>query len=295
MRYVAVMATALLMGGCTTHPGSGPDASPTPAGRSLDGQPLTPCTIKGDYPVKAQAHALCGTLTLPEDPADPGGREIGVRVAVVPAVAAHAAHDPLFAVAGGPGAAATQSFAWLPAVFKQVHATRDIVLVDQRGTGDSHALQLPAMPAACGLSPDRADAARSAWAHHAVASMDGDPRLYTTTVAADDLDRVRAALGYRTIDLYGTSYGGTVAQYYLRQHPTHVRSAVLDGSTPVDVPVFERMAANSQAALRLVIRRCAEEPHATRRSRGSRTSGQTCSSGWRPRSRSPTPPPARRP
>ena len=84
-----------------------------------------------------------------------------------------------------------------------------------------------------------------------LAAFDADPRFYTSTVAADDLDDVRAALGYDQIDLYGTSYGGTLAQYYLRQHPDHVRVAVLDGSTPLDVPVLERIAANSQAALDL--------------------------------------------
>ena len=92
-----------------------------------------------------------------------------------------------------------------------------------------------------------------------LAALDADPRFYTSTVAADDLDEVRAALGYDKIDLYGTSYGGTLAQYYLRQHPDHVRVAVLDGSTPLDVPVLERIAANSQHALDLLLARCSED------------------------------------
>lgn len=71
-----------------------------------------------------------------------------------------------------------------------------------------------------------------AWADDALPSVDADPRFYTTTVAADDLDDVRAALGYETIDLYGTSYGGTLVQYYLRQHGQHVRVAVLDPHGP---------------------------------------------------------------
>ena len=61
------------------------------------------------------------------------------------------------------------------------------------------------------------------------------------------------------IDLYGTSYGATLAQYYIRQHPDHVRVAIMDGGTPVDVPAFERMAANSQAALELLFDRCADD------------------------------------
>ena len=90
-------------------------------------------------------------------------------------------------------------------------------------------------------------------------ALDADPRFYTTTVAADDLDDVRAALGYDRIDLYGTSYGGTLVQYYIRQHPEHVRVAVLDGATPLDVPVRERIAVNSQRALDLLLKRCEED------------------------------------
>ena len=194
------------------------------------------------------------------DRSNPNGRQIGLRVAIVPAVATNHQLDPLFALAGGPGDAATQFFAWLPAVFNEVHATRDIVLIDQRGTGDSNALTLPEMPNTAGLPEAQADALLSAWAHDALASIDADPRFYTTTVAADDLDAVRAALGYETINLYGTSYGGTLAQYYLRQHGQRVRVAVLDGSTPVDVPVLEWIAAHSQAALDLLFQRCANDP-----------------------------------
>ena len=98
------------------------------------------------------------------------------------------------------------------------------------------------------------------WATDGLVVLDIDPRFYTSTVAADDLDDVRAALGYDVIDLYGTSYGGTLAQYYLRQHPDRVRVAVLDGATPLDVPVLERLAANSQAALDLLIARCGKDP-----------------------------------
>jgi pimeloyl-ACP methyl ester carboxylesterase len=220
---------------------------------------LTACTIRGDHPVRAQTSALCGTLRVPEDRSKPDGRQIGLRVAVLPAVAAVHRLDPLFVVAGGPGDAATQFFAWLPSVFTGVHATRDIVLVDQRGTGASNALELPPVPETAGLTPAAADARLTGWAHDALASIDADPRFYTTTVAADDLDEVRAALGYEKVDLYGTSYGGTVVQYYLRQHGEHVRVAVLDGATPLDVPVFERIARNSQAALTLLYQRCAQD------------------------------------
>jgi pimeloyl-ACP methyl ester carboxylesterase len=207
-------------------------------------------------PSSTTAPALCGTLEVPEDPSDPSGRQIGLRVAVVPAAAESPEPDAFFVLAGGPGDAGTAFFGWLPGLFAGVHATRDIVIVDQRGTGGSNPLVLPPMPDTSGLSDSDIDARLHSWADGWLASIDADPRQYTSSVAADDLDAVREALGYERIDLYGPSYGGTLAQYYIRQHADRVRVAIMDGATPLDVPVFEHMAASSQAALDLVIERC---------------------------------------
>ena len=233
--------------------------TPTLPTRLLSGHAMAACTLKGDYPVHAEAHGLCGILEVPEDRSNPEGRRIGLRVAIVPATTADPETDPLFVLAGGPGDAGTQFFAWLPGLFKEVHAKRDIVLMDQRGTGQSNAVTLPPLPDTTGLSESAADSLLSAWAAKSLAGIDADPRFYTTSVAADDIDDVRVALGYRAIDLYGTSYGATLAQYYLRQHGENVRVAILDGATPVNVPVLERIAANSQAALDLLLKRCAED------------------------------------
>lgn len=257
-RHLALLLVSACFIVACTQPGPSVEGSPTESPMLLAGQPMVDCTISGERPVKAQAPALCGSLTVPEDRSKPHGRQVRLRVAVVPAVSAAPEPDPLFVLAGGPGDAATRFFSWLPAVFRDVHATRDIVMVDQRGTGGSNPLELPEMPDTAGLSGAQAEALRSAWAKGALASIDADPRFYTSTVAAEDLDAVRAALGYETINVYGTSYGGTLAQYYLRQHSQRVRVAVLDGSTPVDVPVLERLAASSQAALDLLIDRCAQ-------------------------------------
>ena len=247
---LAVAAAALLVG-CTSAPGR--SAAPADHARLLAGQPMATCTISGEVPVKASFPAYCGTLLVPEDRSKPSGRQIGLRVAVVPAVAADAKPDPFFALAGGPGEASTSFFAWLPGLYTDVHATHDIVLVDQRGTGASNPLTLPAMPDTTGLSAAEADARLSAWAKESLAGLDADPRMYTSSVAADDLDAVRAALGYDKIDLYGASYGGELAQYYLRQHEDHVRVAIMDGTTPLDVHVLELMAATSQHALDLLL------------------------------------------
>ncbi len=253
------IAAGLLLAACASQPAPS-GTNPAAAGRQLNGQPLTACTIAGDVPVKAETTGLCGTLTVPEDRSKPNGRTVGLRVAVVPAVASNPAPDPLFVLAGGPGDASTQFFAWLPGFYTEVHATRDIVLVDQRGTGGSNPLTLPQPPDTSGLSTAEADARLAAWATDALAALNADPRMYTSTIAADDLDAVRSALGYDKIDLYGTSYGGELAQYYLRQHAEHVRVAVMDGTTPLDVPVMEGLAATSRQALDLLLNRCAKDP-----------------------------------
>ncbi|HYU82317.1 MAG TPA: alpha/beta fold hydrolase, partial [Candidatus Polarisedimenticolia bacterium] len=175
---------------------------------------------------------------------------------MIPAVAATPKSDPIFWLSGGPGGAATEDFGWTPALFSLLHADRDFVMVDQRGTGGSHRLVAPTAPDTSGLSDDAAAATIKAWLAATLAEMDGDPRFYTTSVAMDDLDLVRAALGYDQINLYGVSYGATAAQYYLRQHEDRVRTAVLDGATLLDVPVFERIAPNTQRALDLLFDRC---------------------------------------
>ena len=132
VRSTAVLIYATLVVACVVQPTSGPMETSTSSTRLLAGKPMAACTIKGDYPVQAETPGLCGTLEVPEDRANPDGRQIGLRVAVVPATAADPEADPLFVLAGGPGDAGTQFFAWLPAVFEEVHARRDIVLIDQR-------------------------------------------------------------------------------------------------------------------------------------------------------------------
>ena len=113
---LAVAAAALLVG-CTSAPGG--SAAPAAHAPALAGQPMATCTISGEVPVKASFPAYCGTLQVPEDRSNPSGRQIGLRVAVVPAVAADAKPDPLFALAGGPGDASTSFFAWLPGLYTE--------------------------------------------------------------------------------------------------------------------------------------------------------------------------------
>src|SRR6202789_4710685 len=91
-----------------------------------------------EHPLRlASIPARCGVLQVPEDRARPDGATIDLSVAVVPALNRQAAAAPVFLLAGGPGQGATAMYASLAAAFARVNRNHDIVLVDQRGTGNS--------------------------------------------------------------------------------------------------------------------------------------------------------------
>jgi pimeloyl-ACP methyl ester carboxylesterase len=203
--------------------------------------------------------AQCGRLSVPENPAAPRGRRIELRVAVVPAISTRKRPDPLFVLAGGPGMAATAFYASVAPVFAPLHRDRDIVLVDQRGTGGSNALDCASSTADLYQSTTAAIVAATARCLKMLRSH-ADVRFYTTSLAVQDLDRVRAALGYDRINLYGSSYGTIVAQQYLRRHPDRVRSVILDGVVPPQLALGATSALDAQAALSRIFARCARQP-----------------------------------
>ena len=125
------------MGGALATPGPPPTLT------------LTSCQLEDPAKVSV-VPAECGDLSVPENPADPGGRHIKLRVARVPAINRHKQADPLFVLAGGPGMAATTFYASAAFSFERIHRDRDIVLVDQRGTGQSNPLN-------CALDDDALD------------------------------------------------------------------------------------------------------------------------------------------
>ena len=184
---------------------------------------------------------------------------IDLRVAVVKAQSPNPAPDPIFFLSGGPGGAATEDAAKSPQFPISLSNTHDLVFVDQRGTGGSHRVLIPPSPDFSGLSRAEAEGKAREWAAQVVREMDMDPRFYTTSVAMDDLDEVRQALGYDKINLFGHSYGATAAQYYLRQHEDHVRTVILSGGSLLDIPLFERWTVSGQRALDLLFDRCAAD------------------------------------
>jgi pimeloyl-ACP methyl ester carboxylesterase len=245
-------AAALLLAGCAAAPAAAP-AEPALA--------LQPCRLSEPGAAVRTIAAECAALAVPENPADPAGRAIELRVVVLPAVSRDAAPDPLVLLAGGPGQAASEAFVPVLPFLDPVNQQRDIVLVDQRGTGGSNPLACPLE--AEGLddaasSPD--DPAVQAWWRDCLAQLDADPALYTTEIAARDLDAVRAALGYEQLNLLGVSYGTRAALTYLRLFPDRVRSLVLDGVVPPEMAVGAAMARDGQRALDLTFDACAGDP-----------------------------------
>src|SRR5215510_8995450 len=215
---------------------------------------LAPCRISNPARSRSVA-ARCGRFPIAENPDAPEGRTIELFVAVVPALDVKPEPDALAVLAGGPGAAATEFYVDYAAAFDRVHRRRDIVLVDQRGTGASHRLDCP--QTATDLDAGAADV--RAAAERCVATLDADLRYYTTSIAVRDLDAVRAALGYAQLDLYGASYGTRVALHYARRYPERARTLMLDGVLPADVTLGPEIALDAQRALDNVFARCAAD------------------------------------
>lgn len=216
---------------------------------------LTPCRVSDLHGLRSVA-ARCGRLAVAENPAEPDGRRIELAVAVVPAIATRAAPDPLFLLAGGPGQGARSAYVGHLDAFAGVRRERDLVLVDQRGTGDSSRLDcdFPEESWEAGdLPPDE----QARLARECLAQLPGQPAYYTTSVAVRDLDAVRAALGYERINLFGASYGTRVAQHYARRFPERVRTLTLDSVVHPQLVLGPAIALDAQRALDAIFARCA--------------------------------------
>jgi pimeloyl-ACP methyl ester carboxylesterase len=187
---------------------------------------LTECRL----PKLAQA-VQCGTLDVPEDRQHPNGPRLSIFVAVLPANTLSPKPDPLVLIAGGPGQAAS-ALGPFAAQLTLIRRTRDIVLVDQRGTGRSSPLDCPAFAPDEHAEFDIDPVPKSLLCAWQLAAKGVDASQYTTSAWVADLEAMREALGYRQWNVWGGSYGTRVAQEYLRRHPERVRSLVLDGVAP---------------------------------------------------------------
>ena len=217
---------------------------------------LEPCRLKG-----IEREVRCGIVDVPEDPDRPDGRRLAIRFAVVPALAKNKSPDPVFVLAGGPGQAAMRVAGLMQPVMSRLNARRDIVYIDQRGTGASHALDCERTRKVLSLSESVDPSRAVAQLGECVQALQAraDLRQYATWIAMRDLDAVRAALGAARINLWGGSYGTRAALEYLRQFPQHVRSVVLDGVAPATMALPASFAIDSDAALKTLLAACAAD------------------------------------
>jgi pimeloyl-ACP methyl ester carboxylesterase len=242
--------------------------------------PLAGCRVKG-----IEIEIRCGAIRVPETRADnttnqaasettgnppsqitgaTPGRQIEIHFAVVPAIARKHKPDAIFIFAGGPGQSAISASGQVLPLFAKLNQTRDLVFIDQRGTGRSHPLDCPDTSAADndgGLAKLFDNASQDAALRQCAQQLatDADLTQYTTTIAMQDIDAVRSALGYQRINLWGASYGTRAALEYLRQFGGHVRSATLDGVAPANMQLPLSFAVDADAALNQLIKDCAAD------------------------------------
>ncbi len=241
-----------------------PEKSPPPRHWQLGTLNLTSCELP-HFLSGATTAAWCTEFDVAENPAHTQGRHIGLHLALIRSEAAKPAADMVVMLAGGPGEAATKDFADT-AAYAGVLKHHDVLLLDQRGTGSSHPLSCQKTEEAVRAHAAESDLpgpdeiARRVARCLAEVQTGADPRYYTTTIAVDDLEKVRQALGAPSFDLIGVSYGTRMAQQYLMRHREAVRSAVLDSPAPNQLLLGAGFAASLESALKSDFADCLAAP-----------------------------------
>lgn len=212
-------------------------------------QPGRSCHLPGhDEPLR------CIGVAVPLDYRHPDGEKLMLHVAVASALREAAQPDPLFVLAGGPGQAGSDILPLLDTTFRKVRATRDIVFIDQRGTGLSGKLDCASLQTV----EDLPDAQQGAAIETCMRSLNKDFSAYNTENSVRDLERIRVSLGYAQVNLWGASYGTRLAQGYARSFPDRTRAMILDGVAAPEQIIFA-WGRDVQAALETMFRHCAED------------------------------------
>ena len=244
--FLAVALPAMLA--AQDFPELAPDA---PAG---EGE-VVPCDVAGP-----EASASCGTFRVWEDREARSGRTVDLAFVIIPAADSSARRrDVVVPLPGGPGQALTPMAPAADRFLGHLIGERDLLLVDVRGVGRSQSLDGPDFEIDLAdrfgtvFPPEHIRMCRDALAERA--RLD----LYTTNLSVDDLEELRAWLGYDAVNLFGVSYGTRVAQVYMRRHPESVRTVILNSVAPVSRLGYVEMARSLQRSLDLVVRDCEED------------------------------------
>lgn len=219
---------------------------------------LSPCRLHG------LAHeARCGSIRRALDPSREDGPSIELHFAVLSALARQPAPDPVFFIAGGPGQSAIELAGPVSRMLGRLGRTRDIVLVDQRGTGRSAPLRCEGGAARPSLREQLETPLQIQRLRECLARLQalpwGELRHFGTSVAVADLDAVRQALGAERINVVAASYGTRVALESLRRYPQRLRRVVLDGVVSADMGLAEAATIDGQAAFDALLRSCSQD------------------------------------
>lgn len=208
----------------------------------------------------ATTAAFCAPFQVPENRADPQARMLDMRVALLKANST-ASDDPVVYLAGGPGQSAIDTWPSVAPAMASLRRHRHVLLMDQRGTGGSHALRCEALASMDETLTPSIDTVRQLTAACLEeVSRFADPRHYSTTDAVADLEDLRQAIGAPLFNLVGISYGTRVAQQYMNRHPQALRSVVLDSPVPNTHTLGEAQAVNLDNALKAQFAVCTAEP-----------------------------------
>jgi pimeloyl-ACP methyl ester carboxylesterase len=206
-----------------------------------------------DFPQEVQ----CGEILRPLNPAQPGGKKISIHYVVLPSQDRNKLPDAVFLLAGGPGQSAINVAGFGQAVLSRLNRRRDLVFVDQRGTGRSAPLHCPELEDASEVMDNQTMHTMAASCMRNLQALPyGDLQYFSTSIAVQDLEAVRLAQGYGAINLVGASYGTRAGLEYLRQYPKAVRRLVLDGVTPPDMRL---PSLDAQTALEGVFAACLKD------------------------------------
>ena len=214
---------------------------------------LKPCRLDG-----IDEQLFCGKLTVFENRETRSGRTIDLNIVVLPALDQKTKAEPLFDLAGGPGASSVDRADFYAGPGKEYRRGRDVVCVDQRGTGKSNRLSISREKTPQYYLSEMFPVDYVKEMRHALEKR-ADLTKYTTSIAMDDLDDVRTWLGYDRINLFGGSYGTQAALVYMRRHPNHVRSAILLAVAPTDLKMPLHHSESAARAMDLLLSECVQD------------------------------------
>lgn len=210
----------------------------------------------------------CFAVDVPEAWGARSSRRLRIRTIVLPALG-KPTHEPLLLLQGGPGVAGTLM---APGFARRqvLREGRDLVFIDQRGTGGSGLLTCASLGRFNFLGAlfpkDHIAACRRSVERRA------DVTQYANAASAEDLEAVRKALGVESWSIIGYSFGTRLAQVYARRYPRRVKAIILDGVVPFDAQLTADFAGSMERSLNYVVGRCERDPECNRLYPGTRRS-----------------------